>query len=333
MFSNLIRSNTLLIRKSFTAINTRSFKQFHSISQQISSQMSTDTASTSSSITSIKQMTSAAQVVLRPSLERGHADHGWLDSYHTFSFASYYDPDFENFGCLRVINEDRVSPGKGFGKHGHRDAEIFSYIVKGALKHDDSLNHSELIKRGQVQFTSTGSGIAHAEMNGSNTELVHFLQIWVTPRRRGLTPQYKTSTFSDEDKLKKWVLIISPESDNNAEGSITIHADCRMYAGLLKHGEQREFVARPNTQLYIHVVSDTEGMHGLLSETALRLNDQQGQTMHSGDGAFVTFPDQSQSNSIVLTGVNNNAVDGQESNSSLKPVEVLIFELATTGSD
>jgi redox-sensitive bicupin YhaK (pirin superfamily) len=284
----------------------------------------TTSTSSSSAETPVKSSPSPAQVRLRPSLERGYANHGWLDSYHTFSFANYYDPEFEGFGSLRVINEDRVAPGRGFGKHPHRDFEIFSYIVQGALKHDDSLGHSELVKRGQVQFTSTGRGIAHAEMNGSDTDLVHFLQIWVKPRTKGLQPSYHTATFSDEDKLKKWVLVVSPESDANAEGSITVHADCRMYAGLLKHGEQREFVARPNTKLYIHVVADIDGMHGLHHETALRLNDSGNQTLNSGDGAFVTFPDAaSQSNSIVLSGLNNHAADG-----NTKPTEVLIFELS-----
>lgn len=299
------------------------------ITQSIPFDMTTDIAASSPLVTSTpsKPIASSAQVRLRPSLERGHADHGWLDSYHTFSFADYYDPDYEGFGCLRVINEDRVSPGRGFGKHPHRDFEIFSYVVRGALQHDDSLGHSEQVGRGQVQFTSAGTGIAHAEMNGSNKELVHFLQIWVKPRRNGLKPEYHTAMFSDEDKLKRWVLIVSPESDANAEGSITVHADCRLYAGLLKHGEQREFVARPNTQLYVHVVSDIAGMHGLQNVTALSVNDREGSTLQSGDGAFITFPNKGQSNSITLTGINQKAAGDDDS--KLKPTEVLVFELAT----
>lgn len=271
-----------------------------------------------------------AKVVLRKSADRGHANHGWLDSFHTFSFADYYDPSFNGFGPLRVINEDRVSPGRGFGRHPHRDFEIFSYVVRGAVKHDDSMGNSEVIKRGEVQFTSAGTGIAHAEYNSSNQELVHFLQIWVKPRKNGLTPTYKTANFSDEDKAKKWTLIVSPESDNNAEGSITIHADCRMYAGLLKHGEQREFVARPNTQLYIHVVSDIAGMHDVAQITGVQLNDTDAQVMQSGDGAFVTFSNKGQSHSIIVAGINNNAKEGQSAEEihKLKSTEVLIFEVS-----
>jgi len=318
--SSITSSDTIKSTESaivdLSALLTQPSQQQFSMSTQ-----STLTSSDASATADLPKLTTSSSIVrARRSADRGHADHGWLDSFHTFSFADYYDSDFEGFGCLRVINEDRVQANRGFGRHPHRDFEIFSYIVQGALKHDDSLGHSETLIRGQVQFTSAGTGIAHSEMNGSSKELVHFLQIWVKPRSNGLKPSYSTATFSDADKSGKWALIVSPEEDANADGSITVHADCRMYATLLRHDERREFVARPNTKLYVHVVSDIAGMHGLKQETAIKLNDRDDHLLQSGDGAFVTFSNKGQANAIVLTGVNAKDQQGN-------PAEVLLFEV------
>lgn len=302
------------------------------------------TSTTSSSSSPIK-------IIVRPSLDRGHADHGWLDSYHTFSFADYYDSSYQGFGPLRVINEDRVSAGRGFGRHPHRDFEIFSYVVRGELKHDDSLGHSETLGRGAVQFTSAGSGISHSEMNGSNNSLVHFLQIWVKPSIMGLKPSYHTAIFDDEQKLKDWTLIVSPVEDNNLNGSISVHAPCRVYATMLKNGVEREFTIRPGYSVYVHVVSDIQGMHKLNKETALEIITEQGENvrLNSGDGAFVTINGNNNNNNnnsknmnkLVFKGVNvkastsagNNGDENKEgenslsSSDNLKPTELILFEL------
>lgn len=284
-------------------------------------------------------------VVPRPSQQRGHADHGWLDSYHTFSFADYYDSSYNGFGSLRVINEDRVSPGRGFGRHPHRDFEIFSYVVRGHLKHDDSLGHSETIGRGAVQFTSAGRGIAHSEMNGSADELVHFLQIWVKPNVLGTSPEYHTATFSDEDKLRQFTAIVAPMDDTERGQAIGIHADVKVYATLLEHGVERQLTARPGYSLYVHVVSDTQGMHGLDKVTALEVGgeDDETTTLQSGDGAFVTFTSSKSShNTLTFKGVNHRASagsgsadtsttatsdEGASTSQKLKPTEFLVFEL------
>jgi quercetin 2,3-dioxygenase len=178
-------------------------------------------------------------MTLRRAAERGHAQHGWLDSRHTFSFADYYDPEHTGFRALRVINDDRVEGGQGFGAHPHRDMEILSYVLEGALVHEDSLGTGAVIRRGDVQRLSAGAGVVHSEYNASPDDAVHFLQIWLVPSKRGLRPSYEQKAFSDADKRGRLRLVASPDG---ADGSLTIHADARVYAGLFGRGEQTLFV-------------------------------------------------------------------------------------------
>ncbi|KAJ3040954.1 hypothetical protein HK097_002435, partial [Rhizophlyctis rosea] len=176
---------------------------------------------------------------VRKSDDRGHANHGWLDTYHTFSFASYYDDEHTQFGALRVLNEDRVTPTRGFGTHPHANFEILSYVISGAITHKDSLGNIETISRGGLQFTSAGTGVRHSEYNKSQTEDVHFLQLWFEPHQKGLSPAYQTREFSDEEKRNTIVKIMGPTTEPDAkpeEGAreIQIHSDAHMYASILE---------------------------------------------------------------------------------------------------
>ena len=166
-------------------------------------------------------------MLIRHAAERGHANHGWLDSHHTFSFADYHDPRYMGFGPLRVINEDRVQPGKGFGTHGHRDMEIISYVLEGELAHQDSMGNGSVIRPGDVQRMSAGTGVQHSEFNHSKSELVHFLQIWVFPEKQGIAPGYEQKMFSTEDKRGRLRLIASRDA---RDGSVKIHQDASIYA-------------------------------------------------------------------------------------------------------
>jgi quercetin 2,3-dioxygenase len=169
-------------------------------------------------------------ITIRRAEDRGHADHGWLDTHHTFSFADYYDPNFMGFRALRVINEDRVKPGVGFGTHAHRDMEIISYVLEGTLAHRDSMGTGSQITPGEVQRMSAGSGVTHSELNPSNDEGVHFLQIWIMPAERGIKPSYEQKKFEDDDRRGTLKLVASPDG---SEGSVTIHQDVRLYSTLL----------------------------------------------------------------------------------------------------
>ena len=180
-------------------------------------------------------------IVKRLANERGHADHGWLDTRHTFSFADYYDPQHMGFRALRVINEDRVAPGQGFGTHGHRDMEILSYVLEGELAHKDSMGTGSVIRPGDVQRMSAGSGVRHSEFNASAIEVVHFLQIWILPDKEGIAPGYEEKHFSNVEKQGRLRLIASPDAQ---DGSVTIHADARVYAGRFGH-EQSASLALP----------------------------------------------------------------------------------------
>ena len=190
-------------------------------------------------------------LTLRKSADRGYADHGWLKSYHSFSFADYVDPAHMGFGNLRVINEDRIAAGTGFGTHSHRDMEIVSYVLEGALGHKDSIGNGASIVPGEVQRMSAGRGIAHSESNHAPGQTTHFLQIWILPSERGLLPGYEQKAFSDADKRGKLRLVASPDG---REGSVTIHADAAMYAGLFNGSELAELTLDPARLAYVHLV-------------------------------------------------------------------------------
>ena len=196
---------------------------------------------------------------VRRSHERGHADHGWLKSFHTFSFADYFDPEHVNFGPLRVINEDRVKPGAGFDMHPHRDMEIVSYVLAGELAHKDSMGNGSTIRPGDVQRMSAGSGVRHSEFNPSRTELVHFLQIWILPRVRGITPSYEQKHFTEADKRGRLRLIASPDG---AEGSVLIHQEARIYAGLIDGSEHAGLQIARGRLAYAHVARGSLTVNG-----------------------------------------------------------------------
>jgi redox-sensitive bicupin YhaK (pirin superfamily) len=189
-------------------------------------------------------------LTIRRAEERGHADHGWLDSHHTFSFADYYDPNHMGFRALRVINDDRVAPARGFGTHPHRDMEIVSYVLEGALAHKDSMGNGSTMRPGDVQRMSAGTGVLHSEFNASSTEPVHFLQIWIMPSRNGTPPGYEQKTFAEADKRGRLRLVASPDG---AEGSVTIQADARLYAAVLGAGERVEAQVAPGRHAWVHV--------------------------------------------------------------------------------
>jgi redox-sensitive bicupin YhaK (pirin superfamily) len=197
---------------------------------------------------------------IRRSQERGFADHGWLKSYHTFSFADYYDPRHVQFGPLRVINEDRVQAGAGFGTHGHRDMEIISYVLSGELAHKDSLGNGSTIKPGDVQRMSAGTGVRHSEFNPSSSHAVHFLQIWIQPRTMNLPPSYQEKRFEELTKRGRLQLIASPEGGAD---SVLLHQDARIYAGLFDGGERAEFAVSPGRSVYLHVARGTISVNGV----------------------------------------------------------------------
>lgn len=223
---------------------------------------------------------------IRRSADRGHADHGWLDSHHSFSFAEYYDPQHVEFGPLRVINEDRVVAGAGFGAHGHNDMEIISYVLSGALAHKDSLGNGSTLRPGDVQRMSAGTGIRHSEFNGSNNEPVHFLQIWIKPAERGLTPSYEESHFEDEEKRGRLRLIASP---TGADRSVVVHQDVRLYAGLFDGEETATLPLAEGRRAYVHVVrGDVEvNGHPLSAGDALKTTGESTITIAAGRDAEV----------------------------------------------
>ncbi|HEV7476282.1 MAG TPA: pirin family protein [Burkholderiales bacterium] len=196
---------------------------------------------------------------IRRSGERGHANHGWLDSYHSFSFADYHDPQHMGYGPLRVINEDRVQPGQGFGTHGHRDMEIISYVLEGALAHKDSMGTGSTIVPGDVQRMSAGNGVRHSEFNQEKAKVTHFLQIWIEPSVSGIAPSYEQKHFSAAEKRGRLRLIASPDG---ADGSVSIHQDARVHAGLFD-GAERASYSLPQGRLgYVHVARGSVQANG-----------------------------------------------------------------------
>jgi redox-sensitive bicupin YhaK (pirin superfamily) len=210
-------------------------------------------------------------ITLRKAAERGYADHGWLKSFHSFSFADYLDPAHMGFGNLRVINEDRIAPGTGFGTHGHRDMEIVSYVLEGALGHKDSIGNGASILPGDVQRMSAGTGIRHSEFNHAADQTTHFLQIWILPDERGIAPGYEQKRFEEADKRGRLRLVASRDG---REGSVTIHADAAMYAGLIDGAEHAELDLDPQRLAYVHVVRGEVAVNG--------------QRLQAGDAAKLT---------------------------------------------
>jgi quercetin 2,3-dioxygenase len=226
--------------------------------------------------------------------ERGLADHGWLNSRHTFSFADYYDPAHMGFRLLRVINDDRVAPGQGFGTHPHRDMEIVSYVLEGALEHRDSIGTGSVIVPGDVQRMSAGTGVRHSEFNASKTDPVHFLQIWLLPAQNGIEPGYEQRTFSTDDKRGRLRVVASPDG---RDGSVTIHTDAVLYAGLFDAGENASLALRKGRHAWVHVARGKAKLNG--------------RDLAAGDGAAL-----SDELSIAVEGVGGD-----------ERAEVLVFDL------
>ncbi|MGO9039856.1 MAG: pirin family protein [Steroidobacteraceae bacterium] len=223
---------------------------------------------------------------IRKSVDRGYADHGWLQSRHSFSFADYFDPAHVNFGALRVINEDRVAPGKGFGTHSHRDMEIVSYVLAGRLAHRDSMGNGSVIVPGDVQRMSAGTGVQHSELNPSDREPVHFLQVWIQPRVLGIAPSYEQKHFSADEKRGRLRLVASPDG---ADGSVMLHQDARLYAGLFDAGERTACRLDRRRLSYVHAARGTISVNGTVLDAgdALRISDVGSLDLHDGLGAEV----------------------------------------------
>jgi redox-sensitive bicupin YhaK (pirin superfamily) len=231
----------------------------------------------------------ALMITVRPATDRGHADHGWLDTYHTFSFADYFDPRHMGYRALRVINDDKVAAGRGFGTHPHRDMEIITYVLEGAVRHNDSMGTGSVIRPGEVQRMSAGTGVAHSEYNASDKERLHLLQIWIQPKERGITPSYEQKAFPRAEKQGKLRVVASPDG---RAGSVTIHAEATVYAGLFDQGEHAEH--EPEGHAWVHVARGTVSVNG--------------KTLSAGDGAAI------EDESVRIEGID--------------AAEVLVFDLA-----
>ena len=223
-------------------------------------------------------------IAIRRSAERGYADHGWLKSHHSFSFAGYYDPAWMGWGDLRVINEDRIAPGTGFGTHGHRDMEIISYVLSGSLAHQDSMGNGTAIPPGDVQRMSAGRGIQHSEFNHAADEVTHFLQIWIQPNRNGVVPGYEQKTFANAEKRGQLRLVASPDG---ALGSVSIHADARLYATLLDGAETASLTLPAQRKAWVQVLRGELSVngHGLQTGDAALLDGEATLTLTNGRDA------------------------------------------------
>ena len=261
--------------------------------------------------------TSSLKITKRPWNARGQADHGWLYTYHTFSFASYYDPSHAEFGPLRVINEDRVEKGTGFGKHSHAEFLIWSYIVDGELEHKDSMGNLEKLRRGEVQFTSAGTGISHSEYNRNKEEDVHFLQIWAKPNKRGLSPSYKTRKYTDEMKKDKLLRIMESVDRHSGKDSetepIPMNADLSMSASILSPGKSvtHDLVKDGDRNVYVHVVM-TDRKQPKSGGAKIKVGDVE---LGEGDGAYVRGA--KGPGSITVESIGE------------KPAEFLLFDMST----
>ncbi|HVP42595.1 MAG TPA: pirin family protein [Terriglobales bacterium] len=233
-------------------------------------------------------------LTIRPAAERGHFDHGWLNTWHTFSFADYFDPAHHQFRSLRVINEDFVQPGGGFGTHPHRDMEIVTYVLEGGLAHKDSMGNGSTIRPGDVQRMTAGTGVLHSEYNHSKDERVHLLQIWIFPEKKNLEPGYEQKTFSDDDKRNRLRLVASRDG---RDGSVTIHQDASIYGSVLDSGKTVSHQLAPGRHAWVQVARGTVTVNG--------------KTLRQGDGAAI-----SDEQSVELTGADS------------PPAEILLFDLA-----
>jgi len=231
-------------------------------------------------------------IQVRKTDERGHANHGWLDTHFTFSFADYYDPKHVHFRTLRVMNDDRVAGGGGFPMHPHRDMEIVTYVLEGALEHRDSMGNGSVIRPGDIQYMGAGTGVNHSEFNASETEPVHLYQIWMFPEKQGLTPTYGQKNFSDGEKRGKLRLLVSPDG---RDGSLRVRQDNDLYATVLGAGETVKHELKPDRHAYVQVARGSVTLNGT--------------KLHQGDGAAI-----SNEKTVELTGVDN--------------AEVLLFDLA-----
>ncbi|HBK42988.1 MULTISPECIES: pirin family protein [unclassified Polynucleobacter] len=229
-------------------------------------------------------------LVLRKCQERGYADHGWLKSFHSFSFAGYHDPQFMGWGNLRVINEDRVAAGMGFGKHSHRNMEIISYVLSGELAHEDSMGNVKGIPPGDVQRMSAGTGVTHSEFNHAKDQTTHFLQIWIQPNVMEVQPSYEQKSIPLLDKQGKLCLIASPDGEGNA---VKIHADAKIYAGLFDGSESQKLELNPERKAYVHLVKGSLQVNGILLSTgdALLIENESNLLIANGKDAEVIIFD------------------------------------------
>jgi redox-sensitive bicupin YhaK (pirin superfamily) len=222
-------------------------------------------------------------IQVRKSGERGHANHGWLNSYHTFSFANYHDPMHMGFRSLRVINEDRVAPGKGFGAHGHRDMEILSYVLKGSLGHKDNMGHEEVLGPNEIQRMSAGTGVMHSEFNASNSEPVHFLQIWIEPATRGTPASYEQIRFASEEKNGRLKLLAGPQGGN---GVARINQDAKVFVAELANGNAIEYSLESGRHAWLHTIRGAVTVNGIALETgdAVAVSDEEALTVTGSGG-------------------------------------------------